>query len=65
MLSQATALNSLGILRQLTGDYPAAAGALAEALNISHNISDQPGQINALTGMGTLRQLTGDFPRRG
>ena len=37
----------------LTGDYPAAARALEEALGIYRELGDRLGQANALTTWGT------------
>jgi tetratricopeptide (TPR) repeat protein/transcriptional regulator with XRE-family HTH domain len=61
-LAQSAALDSLGILRRLTGDYPGAAQALQEALGISRDLGDRPGQAAALNNLGILRRLTGDYP---
>jgi class 3 adenylate cyclase/tetratricopeptide (TPR) repeat protein len=59
---QATALNSLGNMRRLTGDYPGAARDLEEALGISRDLGDRLGQANALTTLGVTRLVTGDYP---
>jgi tetratricopeptide (TPR) repeat protein/transcriptional regulator with XRE-family HTH domain len=59
---QATALTHLGETHQLTGDYPAAAQVLEEALGIYRDIDDRHGQANALTHLGLARRLTGDYP---
>jgi tetratricopeptide (TPR) repeat protein/transcriptional regulator with XRE-family HTH domain len=61
-LGQAGALNDLGDVRRLTGDYPAAAQVLEQALSIYHDIGDRLGQANALNYLGDVRQLTGDYP---
>jgi tetratricopeptide (TPR) repeat protein len=60
-LAQANALNSLGDVRQLTGDYRGAAQALEQALGISCDIGNQPGQANALHNLGRVRAATGDY----
>ncbi len=59
-LGEAGALNNLGAVRRLTGDYPGAAEALEEALAISRDIGDRLGQGNALNELGVVRRLTGD-----
>jgi class 3 adenylate cyclase/tetratricopeptide (TPR) repeat protein len=59
---QANALNNLGAVRQLTGDYPGAGRALAEALGLYRDLGDRVGQANALNNLGTVRRLTGDYP---
>ncbi len=61
-LGQAGALNDLGDVRRLAGDYPAAAQALEQALSIYHDLGNRLGQANALTYLGDVRQLTGDYP---
>jgi tetratricopeptide (TPR) repeat protein len=60
-LGQANALVDLGTVRWLTGDYPGAADALAEALGISRDLGDRLGQANALTDLGIVRWLTADY----
>jgi tetratricopeptide (TPR) repeat protein len=61
-LSQAGALDDLGDVRLLTGDYPAAAQALEQALDIYRDLGDRLGQANALRHLGDVRQATGDYP---
>jgi tetratricopeptide (TPR) repeat protein/transcriptional regulator with XRE-family HTH domain len=60
--AEASALNDLGAVRQLTDDYPAAARDLEEALSICRDLGDRRGQANALNGLGLARWLTGDYP---
>jgi tetratricopeptide (TPR) repeat protein len=60
-LAQAGALNNLGDVRWLTGDYQGAAGDLEQALAIYRDLGDRLGQANALSNLGTVRQLTGDY----
>ena len=60
-LGQANALNNLGDVRRLTGDYLGAVRDLEEALGISRDIGDRLGQANALTNLGDVRLLTGDY----
>jgi tetratricopeptide (TPR) repeat protein len=59
---QAGALINLGELRRLTGDYPAAAQDLEQALAIYRDLGDRHGQANALSSLGTARRGTGDYP---
>ena len=59
---QASALTSLGIVRGRTGDYPAAARDLQEALGISRDLGDRPGQASALTSLGDVRWMPTPWP---
>jgi class 3 adenylate cyclase/tetratricopeptide (TPR) repeat protein len=61
-LSQARALNDLGVVRRLTGDYPAGTQALEQALDIYRDLDDPLGQANTLTDLGIVRLATGDHP---
>jgi tetratricopeptide (TPR) repeat protein/transcriptional regulator with XRE-family HTH domain len=61
-LGQANALTDLGAARRLTDDYPAAAQALEQALDIYRDLGDRLGQANALRFLGAVRRLTGDYP---
>ena len=61
-LGQADALRYLGEVRRLTGDYPAAAQALEQALGIYRGLGDRLGQANALSYLGAVRWATGDYP---
>ncbi len=61
-LGQAGALHDLGAVRGLTGDYPAAAQAQAQALGIYLDLGDRLGQANALNDLGFVRLMTGDYP---
>ena len=61
-LGQANALNDLGDVRRLTGDYPAAVQALDQALGIYRDLGDRLGQANALRDLGDVRLATGDYP---
>lgn len=57
-LSEASALNDLGILRYLTGDYQIAAEALETALTIYRDLGNPLGQANSLYSLGsTLRRM--------
>jgi tetratricopeptide (TPR) repeat protein len=59
-LGQANALNDLGHLRRMTGDYPAAVQVLEQALSIYRDLGDRLGQANALYDLGPIRWLKGD-----
>jgi tetratricopeptide (TPR) repeat protein/transcriptional regulator with XRE-family HTH domain len=59
---QADALTESGILRSLTGDYPAATASLGQALALYCDLADRIGQACALTYLGFLSSLTGDYP---
>jgi tetratricopeptide (TPR) repeat protein/transcriptional regulator with XRE-family HTH domain len=61
-LGLANALGDLGNARQRTGDYPATAQALEEALRIYRALGSRLGEANALAALGTLRSLTSDYP---
>ncbi len=61
-LGQASALNDLGDVWQLTSDYPAAAQVLEQALGIFRDLGDRLGQANALRDLGVVRRLTGEYP---
>ena len=61
-LGQAGALTDLGEVRRMTGDYPAAAQALEQALGIYRDLGDRLGQARALSDLGVVRRMTGDYP---
>ena len=61
-LGQANALINLGDVRRLTGDYPAAASALEQALSIYRDLGNPLGQANALTNLGAVLSRGGDYP---
>jgi tetratricopeptide (TPR) repeat protein len=46
----------------MTGEYPAAAQDLEQALGIYRDLGDRLGQANALSELGVVRRATGDFP---
>jgi tetratricopeptide (TPR) repeat protein len=60
-LSQANALDDLGIVRRLTGDYRRGAQAQEEALDIYRDLGDRLGQANALSHLGYVRSFTDDY----
>ncbi|HEY1617207.1 MAG TPA: tetratricopeptide repeat protein, partial [Streptosporangiaceae bacterium] len=57
---EASALNDLGDMWLVTGDYRQATGVLEQALDISRSIGDELGEANALLILGTVRKLTGE-----
>ena len=58
---QAIALTNLGIVRQLTDDYPGATRDLEEALSLYRDLGDRLGEANALNNLAEVR-LAGDYP---
>jgi tetratricopeptide (TPR) repeat protein/transcriptional regulator with XRE-family HTH domain len=60
-LGEAQALNELGLLAWLTGDYPAATGHLALAVALYGEADDRAGQAYALNHLGVVRVLTGHY----
>ena len=50
------------MVQQLTGDYPAAAASLTQALQLFRDLGDRRGQAWALNHLGVVQQLTGDYP---
>ena len=60
-LGEANALNDLGDVQRLTGDYPAAAQVLEEALGIYRDLGDRLGEANALNDLGVVRLLTDNY----
>ena len=62
-LTQANALNDLGDVRLLTGDYRGAAEALEEALDISRDITYRHGEAEILNETGALYRVRGDPTR--
>lgn len=59
---QARALNELGLLAWLTGNYPAAADHQALAGALYEKAGDRLGQADALNALGVVQMLTGDYP---
>jgi tetratricopeptide (TPR) repeat protein/transcriptional regulator with XRE-family HTH domain len=59
---QAGALDELGLLQQLTGDYPAATASLAEAIELFRDLGDLPGQAYARNHLGLVQADTADYP---
>jgi len=59
---QAGTLHELGLMGTLTGDYPAAAASLAQAVALYGDIGDRPGQAYALCQLAIVQVVTGDYP---
>jgi tetratricopeptide (TPR) repeat protein len=59
-MSEADALDNLGIAHQMAGDFPAATEALEAALAIYGDLGDRLGQANALRSIGTVRRQRDD-----
>jgi DNA-binding SARP family transcriptional activator/tetratricopeptide (TPR) repeat protein len=59
--AEAGALNELGTILDLTGDYPGAAAALDAALGIYRDLGNQLGQANALSNLGQVRRRAADY----
>ncbi|MGD0703173.1 MAG: tetratricopeptide repeat protein [Trebonia sp.] len=60
-LAEAGALTDLADIQYLTGDYPAAAGALSRALELTGDLGDRLAEASALTEFGVLQQATGEY----
>jgi tetratricopeptide (TPR) repeat protein/transcriptional regulator with XRE-family HTH domain len=62
LAGQAGLLDELGLLQQLTSDYPAATATLAEAIALFRDLGDRPGQAYALNHLGLVQVDTADYP---
>jgi tetratricopeptide (TPR) repeat protein/transcriptional regulator with XRE-family HTH domain len=62
-LGLANALDDLGIVRRLTGDYAGAALAQDEALGIYRDLGSRQGQANSLSHLGIVWTLADDYRR--
>jgi tetratricopeptide (TPR) repeat protein/transcriptional regulator with XRE-family HTH domain len=60
-LAEASALNDLGVVQQLIGNYPDAAETLQEALGIYRDLGNRLGQATALDNIGMVRFRTGQY----
>jgi tetratricopeptide (TPR) repeat protein len=56
-LGQANALNELGIMQYVKGEYPAANDSLTEALTLYRGLDNKVGQANALHDLGIVRYV--------
>jgi tetratricopeptide (TPR) repeat protein/transcriptional regulator with XRE-family HTH domain len=61
-LSQANALNDLGEVQRLMGDYPAAVRASEEALGVYRDLGNRLGQATAMNSLGRMLRVMGDYP---
>jgi tetratricopeptide (TPR) repeat protein/transcriptional regulator with XRE-family HTH domain len=59
---QASALNELGIVRRLTGDYRGASEAYGTALALFRDLGDQLGEANTLSNLSVVRLHNGEYP---
>ena len=59
---QAGALNELGILHRVTGDFPAAVASHQQALDLYRGLGDRLGQASAMDQLGRVQRETGDYP---
>jgi tetratricopeptide (TPR) repeat protein len=59
---QAAALNYLGWVQTVTGDYPAATGTLTEAFALYRDLGDAKGQAKALRDLGPVQTAMGNYP---
>ena len=57
---EAGALDELGLLQQLTGDYPAATATLSRAASLYRDLGDRTGQACTLNHLGLVQQDTGE-----
>jgi tetratricopeptide (TPR) repeat protein/transcriptional regulator with XRE-family HTH domain len=60
-LGQANALNDLGRVQQMAGDYPAALRAQQSALGIYRALGLQLGEAHALSDLGNVVYFTNDY----
>ena len=59
---QAGLLDELGLLQQLTSDYPAATATLAEAIELFCDLGDRPSQAHARNHLGLVQIDVADYP---
>jgi tetratricopeptide (TPR) repeat protein len=62
-LGEAYTLCTLGVVQQLTGDYPAAAASHQQALTLFADLGNRLGQAEALNRLGELATRTADTPQ--
>jgi len=60
-LGEAGALDGLGLLQQITGDYAAATANLARAADLFRDMGDRAGRAYALNHLGLVHQDTGKY----
>ncbi|MGD0699011.1 MAG: tetratricopeptide repeat protein [Trebonia sp.] len=59
--AEAKALENLGEIHHLRGEYPAATTSLTTALRAYRDFGDHFGQANVLRNLGVVQRLTGDY----
>jgi len=59
---QAAALNYLGWVQTVTGDYPVATGTLTAAFALYRDLGDAKGQAKALKDLGPVQTAMGSYP---
>jgi tetratricopeptide (TPR) repeat protein/transcriptional regulator with XRE-family HTH domain len=59
---QAGLLDELGLLQQLTSDYPAATATLTEAIELFGDLGDLPSQAHARNHLGLVQIDVADYP---
>jgi tetratricopeptide (TPR) repeat protein/transcriptional regulator with XRE-family HTH domain len=57
--SQARALNDLGVMQGMVGDYPASDASVSEALALYRELGDRAGEACALNNLGMVQHYTG------
>ena len=57
-VGQAWVLNDLGLLQQLTGDYPAAAASHQRALELHRDLGNLAGVADTMNNLGSLSSRT-------
>jgi DNA-binding SARP family transcriptional activator/tetratricopeptide (TPR) repeat protein len=61
-LGRASALSQVGLLRRLTGEYPAAELVLGQALGSFRELGERRGEAAALAQLGAVRLSAGEYP---
>lgn len=59
--SRAAALNGLGVLSAMTGEYPAALDAFGRAVDLRRELGDRPGVASILNNIGNIASRMGRF----
>ncbi len=59
---EAGVLDELGLLDQITGNYPAASARLVRAVALYRDLEDLPGQVYALNHLGLVQTDVADYP---
>jgi tetratricopeptide (TPR) repeat protein/transcriptional regulator with XRE-family HTH domain len=59
---EAGALDELGLLHEITGDYPSATARLAQAVELYRELGDLRGQVYALNHLGLVQTDVSDYP---